>query len=52
VDFANVFRLLDKFGYTGKCSLEFPAGEKLEDSTQALLNGMKILTEKCDKAAK
>ncbi|MDD5728735.1 MAG: sugar phosphate isomerase/epimerase [Victivallales bacterium] len=52
VDFKKVFRLLDKHGYKGKCSLEFPAGEKIEDATGALLKGIEYLEAKRKESAK
>jgi len=51
IDFKEVFRLLDKHGYKGKCSLEFPAGEKIEDATGALLKGIEYLESKRTESA-
>ena len=51
VDFANVFRLLEQYGYQGKCSLEFPAGEKMEDAIAALEKGIKVLNAQREASA-
>lgn len=52
VDFAGVFRLLDRYGYKGKCSLEFPAGETMEDACGALQKGMELLSRKREEASR
>lgn len=52
VDFANVFRLLEKYNYQGKCSLEFPAGEKMEDAIAAFEKGIQVLNEQREASAK
>ena len=51
VDFANVFRLLEKYNYQGKCSLEFPAGEKMEDAIAAFEKGIQVLNEQREASA-
>ena len=52
VDFANVFRLLEKNNYQGKCSLEFPAGEKMEDAIAAFKKGILVLNSQREASAK
>ncbi len=52
VDFANVFRLLEKYGYQGKCSLEFPAGERMEDAIAAFEKGIEVLNAQREASAK
>lgn len=52
VDFANVFRLLEKYGYQGKCSLEFPAGERMEDALAAFEKGIEVLNAQREASAK
>lgn len=52
VDFAAVFRLLERCGYAGKCSLEFPAGDRMEEAVAAFKQGVAVLTEKRNEAAK
>ena len=52
VDFANIFRLLEKYGYQGKCSLEFPAGEKMDDAIAAFKKGIEVLNSQREASAK
>lgn len=52
INFPEVFRLLERYGYKGKCSLEFPAGEMLEDAAGTLMKGIQFLNEKKNEAAR
>jgi sugar phosphate isomerase/epimerase len=52
VDFASVFRLLEKYDYQGKCSLEFPAGEKMDDAIAAFKKGIQVLNSQREASEK
>jgi len=52
VDFAEVFRLLDRISYKDKCSLEFLAGEKMADAVADFKKGIEILSAKRTEAFK
>lgn len=52
VDFAEVFRLLDRYNYRGKCSLEFPAGPSMSDAVAAFQKGILVLNTKREEAEK